>query len=225
MFINEQFAGLKVPNDIPSLPVFTLEELQSEINKTREINKRPTIDLSGKICLNYNSQFFRPNEINIQTVALDFNYEPDFNWTDVNDELDPWRKTCRLKANFQRFVGLGIDSIRSEDFIHKLHICEAYTFFEDSFKMLQDDGALTIKYLNLIALFKDTIKHEKDIKKLEHLEKEIFTPTDPSGLYYNKTLLTFERVEFYLKRSGFKTVQKDIQNSDEFNVQIVAYKQ
>jgi hypothetical protein len=225
MNINEQFAGLKVPEDITALPVFTLEELQSEINKTREINKRPEIDLSGKICLNYNSQFFRANEINIQTVALDFNYEADFNWTDVNDELDPWRKTCRLKANFQRFVGLGIDSIRSEDFIHKLHICESYTFFEDSFKMLQDDGVLTIKYLDLIALFEDTIKQEKNIKALEKLEKKIFTPTDPSGLYYNKTLLTFERLEFYLKRSGFKTVQKDIQNSDEFNVQIVAYKQ
>jgi len=222
--MNEQFSGLKVPEDITPLPVFALKELETEINRVREINNRPLIDLSGKICINYNSSFFRQNEINIHTVSLDFNYEPDFNWSDVNDEIDPWRKTCKLKANFQRFIGLGIDSIRSEDFIHKLHICEIYTFIEDSFKMLQDDGVFTIKYLDLISLFKNTINSEKNTKELEHLEKQIFTASDPSGLYYNKTLLTFERLEYYLKRAGFVTVQKDIQNSNDHNVQLVVYK-
>ena len=125
---------------------------------------------------------------------------------------------------FQRFSEIGIDQIRSENFIHKIHICECLTFFEDSFKMLNDDGKLILKYMDLIAYFKEAYDNSSSIKALEKLEKKIFVQSDPSGLYYNKTLITQNRIEYYLTKVGFKTIQKDEENSDKFNTCLICYK-
>lgn len=221
----EQFSGLDVPSDIKPLPPFkNKDDLQIQINTLRSANKRPPIDLSGKLKINYNCPFFRQDEINIQTIDLDFNYEPDFNYMDTNDEIDPWRKTCRLKAQFQRFIGLGVDQIRSEGLIQKMHICENLTFFEDSFKMLKDDGVFIVKYMDLIAYFQHILTVKSSIKELEKLEKTIFSPSDPTGQYYNKTLLTLDRIKYYLNKVGFVTVNKDEENSDQFHTQLTCLK-
>jgi hypothetical protein len=220
----QQFGNLTWPEDIEHKTPFTRIELQEVINNKRKLNQQPLIDLSGKININYNSFAFRKDEINIHTTDYFFDYQPDFDWINIGDEIDHWRRTCRLKVEYQRFIDLGIDQIRSDGTIQRLHVCEGLTFFEDSFKNLVPDGRLILRYFDLSKAMDIVTKEKSSIKRLEVLEKKIFTESDPTGLYYNKTIWTFDRISWYLRKVNFKTIQLDIENCDEFHTALIAMK-
>lgn len=220
----QQFSHLTWPQDIEHKETYTRQELQDLINEKRKFNNQPLITLNGKIKLNYNSFFFRADEVNIHTTDYFYDYSPDFDWINIGDEIDHWRRTCRLKVEYQRFQTLGIDSIRTDGTMQRVHVCEGLTFFEDSYKNLVNGGELVIKYFDILKAFQKTIEYKDSIKSLEKLEKEIFTQSDPTGLYYNKTIWTFDRIKWYLNKVGFSTVQLDKENSDELNTTVVAIK-
>lgn len=220
----QQFAALTWPTDIIPLEPWNRQELQETINKKRRMNNLQELNLSGKIKINYNSFFFRPDEINIHTTDFFFDYSPDFDWINIGDEIDPWRRTCRLKIEYQRFQQLGIDSIRTDGTLQRVHVCEGLTLFEDSYKNLIDKGEFKVKFLDLSKMFEIAVRDKASIKRLEVLEKEIFTQSDPTGAYYNKTIWTFDRIKWYLEKVGFTLVQLDAENSDEMNTAVIAIK-
>jgi len=214
----EQFKELEVPEDIdPSVEHFTKESLENEIHK--EVNP-------DFIVLNFNSKHYRPTEINIHTVDLFYNYKPDFDWTFLTEEIDPWRRTCLFKTNFMKFEKLGANIIRSDGFLHKAHICENLTFFEDSYKILKDDGILSIKIIDMVSCAENLIRASEinNIKKIQNLEKIIFSISDPTGIYYNRTILTLKRLEYYLTKVGFKEIEKDEKYSDKYHMTVNAKK-
>ena len=221
----EQFSDMDVPKDIQELKTYTRDDLEEEINKKRMANNLKKINLSGQVCINYNSRNFRPDEINIWTVDLFYSYTPDFDWTHIAGEVDPWRRTCKLKMNYKRFSDIGINIIRTDEFIQKIYVCEGYTFFEDSFKLLKKDGVLILKYIDLMKISEAMIKEKEYIKSVEKFERLLFSSSDPTGLYYNRTVWTYNRLQWYLGRSGFNHVEIDYDNSDEFNTTIIAKKE
>ena len=61
-------------------------------------------------------------------------------------------------------------------------------------------------------------------KKIYNIEKKIFTSTDITGLFYNKTIWTFERLERCLTKAGFNNIKEDTRNRNKYNISLIAIK-
>jgi hypothetical protein len=194
-----QFKDMKIPSDIKPLSEFkSIQDIKSEIQRQ--------IILEKTIAISLNTQQFRSNEIHIHTADIGATYEPDFDFTDLN-EFDAWRKTCKLKYNLQRFK--NVDYVRCDGFFHKMQVCESLTLFEEVHRMLKNNGSFLISVFDIFECIKKTSKIQSfDLIELYNSEKKLFSGTDSTGIYYNRTIWTFDRLKFYLIKANFKTVEK-----------------
>jgi len=209
----EQFKNMKIPADIKPLEPFTRESL------TKELKRK--IDIKRTLVISLNTGTFRPNEVHIHTADIGSTYEPDFDFSDLN-EFDAWRKTCRLKFNLQRFE--NVDAVRCEGFLHKMQICESLTLFEEVHRMLKKESWFLISVYDLFKLIKEiSIFSPIDMNKLYHYEKLLFSAGDSTGVYYNRTFWTFERLEYYLKMAKFSSVEK-VDNDNKYTLSVKATK-
>ncbi len=195
--IYNQFKDMQIPLDIKLLPKLTKEDIVKSIKRKLDISKTFTISL--------NCKQFRANELQIHTADIGVNYIPDFDFSNL-DEIDAWRKTCKLKNSLQQFE--NVDLVRCENWLHKVYICEALTLFEEAHKMLKPGGKILIEVLNLFSLMKELIGLKIDSLNLYKYEKTIFSQTDSTGIYYNRTIWTFDRFKEYLMAAKFSNIQQ-----------------
>jgi len=208
-----QFEGMDVPKDIPLLPKISKEDI------TRIIDRK--IDIHKTFIMNFNTNPQRLSEVNIHTADIGANYVADFDFSDLS-EIDAWRKTCRLKSNLQQFE--DVDFIRCEGFLHKVHMCEVLTFFEEWHRMLKVGGEIKLVIPNILKLMRTiTSTNVNKFITFEKLEKQIFSPGDSTGIYYNRTIWTFERLKAYIDLASFSEVENLSEQNDD-NIIIKAVK-
>lgn len=211
--IYDQFKGMTVPADIKPLLQLSREEIEKQIKRD--------IQLVGKLfVVSLNTKQFRKNEVHIHTADIGATYEPDFDFSDL-DEFDAWRKTCKLKYRLQQFS--GADAVRCEGFLHKMQICESLTLFEEIHRMLKDNGQFLIEVLDLYRLIKKLGESNSNIKKLQDYESLIFSAGDSTGIYYNRTIWTFDRLNMYLQMAKFSKV-KEVEKENSLNLCLMATK-
>lgn len=210
----KQFEGMKIPIDIKPLPILSRQEITEKIKRK--------IDISRTFVISLNTNQFRPNEVHVHTADIGSNYEPDFDFLDL-DEADQWRKTCKLKYNLQQFS--DVDLVRCEGFFHKMQICESLTLFEEVNRMLKDEGKFLIVIFDLFKCMKSLIEQYERLKNVQLLsdnEKLIFSAGDSTGIYYNRTIWTLERLKIYLQMANFSKVE-NLSTNDNF-LRLVATK-
>jgi len=192
-----QFLGMHIPPDIKPLPELTRESINTLIQRT-------SFNAVKELRISINSLQFRPNELQLHTFDLGANYTPDFDLSD-QDEFDAWRKTCKLKFALQQFK--NVDLVRCEHFLHKFQVCEALTLFEEIHRMLKLDCQLIIQVPDFFSTIKACSKIlPSNLTKLSYFEQRLFSSSDSSGLFFNRTIWTFERLKTYLERSNFSKV-------------------
>jgi SAM-dependent methyltransferase len=208
-----QFQKMNIPNDIQPIPVF-------KNRKEIECLLKRKVDISKTLAISLNTNQFRQNEIHIHTADIGSTYIPDFDFSDLG-EFDAWRKTCRLKFNLQRFS--EVDYVRCDNFLHKMQVCESLTLFEEVHRMLKPSGCFLITVDNLFCIIEKISKtNPSDLMKLYDYEKLLFSGTDSTGLYYNRTIWTFERLRHYLKKANFFSVEN--KSSSDGALKVVAVK-
>lgn len=206
----KQFEGMKIPHDIKPLPKLTKDDLYIEVNKVRKEHNLPPVDKFKSVFISLNTKEFRPTEIHIHTADIGSTYYPDFDFSDL-DEFDAWRKTCKLKFNLQRFT--DVDFVRCDYFLHKAQICEALTLFEEIHRMLRNEenhkGEFHFRVFNMYKYIQLMAKiPPNDFTNLYKSEKALFSYSDSTGVYFNRTIWTFERLHQYLKMANFSEVKK-----------------
>lgn len=186
------------PKGLTPKPKFTLEQLKEKLQ--RDINLKTII-------VSLNCHHFRSNEIHINTADIGCTYIPDFDFTDY-DELDPWKRIWKLKYNMQQFDDIKMDFIRCEDFLHKMQVCEALTLFEEVHRMLRDGGTFQIKVVELLKVAKEIIDHpNQNSAYLYDAEKLLFSGSDSTGQFYNRTIWTQNRFKVYLGMAHFTDLE------------------
>jgi len=208
----EQFKNLKIPSDIKPLEVFDRASLQKELKRS--------VNISKTLVLSINTSTFRPNEVHVHTADIGSTYEPDFDFSDL-DEIDAWRKTCRLKYSLQRFQ--DVNAVRCENFLHKMQICESLTLFEEIHRMLRSGGFFIITVLDILKLINRISKDSNDLTNLYYYEKLLFSAGDSTGVYFNRTIWTFDRFNYYLKKAKFAKVELT-ENKDSDLLSLLATK-
>ena len=210
----KQFEGMSIPSDIKPSPVLNKKEIEKHVKRG--------IQLVGKnLVISLNTIQFRANEVHIHTADIGAHYHPDYDFTDL-EEFDAWRKTCKLKFWLQQFE--NVDLVRCEGFFHRMQICETLTLFEEVNRMLKDeDGKFLIEVLDLYKLIQELGTNQPTIKRLQNYESLIFSAGDSTGLYYNRTIWTFERLKMYLEMAKFSKIEK-IEKENSNNISIMAYK-
>jgi len=200
----KQFQGMEIPEGIEELPKLTREQIVNKMERK--------IDISKKLFLSVNTQHQRPAEISIHTADIGANYKPDFDFSDLY-EYDAWRKTCKLKFNMRQFH--DVDFVRCEGFLHKAQICESLTLLEEFNRMLKVQGEIQIVVLDLVKLIKKIAKCDLTYSTLQKFEKQLFSAGDSTGIYFNRTLWTFQRLEGYLKLANFAEITNVSKEEDE----------
>lgn len=214
--LDNQFAGMTPPKDIKPLPKLTREEIQKIIKRD--------IDISKTIIISLNTKTFRKNEVNIHTADIGSSYEPDFDFSDLG-EIDAWRKTCRLITNFERFDECNVDAIRCEGFFHKMQVCESLTLFEQVYNILKDGGLFIISVLDLKGIAERISQlSNTDSMGLYNHERILFSGTDSTGVYFNRTIWTFDRLKTYLEMAKFRDIAINENDIGEFKIAVVAKK-
>lgn len=200
----KQFQGMDIPEGIEVLPVLTRDQIVSKMERK--------IDISKKFILSVNTQQQRPAEISIHTADIGANYKPDFDFSDLY-EYDAWKKTCKLKFNMRQFV--DVDFVRCEGFLHKAQICESLTLLEEFNRMLKVGGEIQIVVYDLVKLIKKIAISDMSYSTLQNLEKKLFSAGDSTGIYFNRTIWTFERLTGYLTLANFAEIVNVSKEGDE----------
>jgi len=219
--IYKQFEGLVVPPDVKPQPKFTRKSLEEEVNSRRKDIK---VSFKHHLVISLNCRNFRHSEVHINTCDVGTLYTPDFDFSDL-DEFDIWKKTCRLKYNLQRFDELEVDLVRCDDFLHRMQVCECLTLFEEVHRMLKKGGHFLITVLDIFKLVKFISQiNPTDFQKLYHYERKLYSNTDSTGLYYNRTIWTYQRLETYLRMANFKNIEINNKEKDPYKLSIKAWK-
>lgn len=218
MIDHGQFRDMKMPTDIPLQTVFERKEVEEIVNDNRRRKNLPKLPEKSFYVINYNSQPFRPNEINVITTDI-IDYESDFDFS-FKEESDAWRRACKIKVQMQRFQ--NVDVVRMDRFIQRLNVCEALTLFEDTYQILKEGGTLEISYPDLKKW--TTLLQTASIVKLEKYEQIIFANSDSTGLYYNQSLWNEQRIKYYLNFAKFKDIKENEKYSDNIFTSVSATK-
>jgi predicted SAM-dependent methyltransferase len=86
----------------------------------------------------------------------------------INVDMD---RSCKLDviADLRQnlpFKSQSIDYIHSEDFVDQLELDRAYHFFEESYRILKEDGTMRVLTPNVYEFAKRYIKRDKGLLKL-----------------------------------------------------------
>ena len=217
-----QFRGLKIPGDIKPKPKFTRETLNYEVNSKRKITQKVHI-VDSNLIISLNCALFRSKEIHINTCDIGATYNPDFDFAEYN-EIDAWRKTCKMKSNMHMFDELEVDVVRCDDFFQKMQVCESLTLFEEVHRVLKSGGQFLISVPDLVKIAEYMVEKKNDLHTMYHYEKKLFSASDSTGLYYNRTIWTFDRFRTYLSMANFKDIQLNPKNDDTYKLSLIAWK-
>jgi len=180
------------------------------INERRDRRDIPQMRFKP-LKLNINGRRFRSEEINIAVSQLymdDVSYDIDWSYPEI---FDPFKRSKKHMELFNEDFGLGrANQVRFDHFLERTHICDGLKWLNRAYQLLDLGGVLTISVLDFYDLFARLIKTKtitsganKFKPSIEKYERLIFVDTDPSGMYYNRTIWTPERFDFYLKESFF----------------------
>ena len=215
----EQFKNLRVPTDIKPHQPFDLVTLKRALSEER----KKQLPLDRYVFMSLNCRQFRPNELQVHTADIGTLIKPDFDFRDL-EEMDPWRKTCKLKYNIQQFQEMKVDVVRCEGFFQKCLVCEALTIFQEVYGILKDDGQFIVTIPNFFKIFKELATiNRRDFRAMLKCENIIFSPSDSTGLYYNRTIWSLDRLETYLEMAGFKTIKPNLDASED-EISVIAKK-
>jgi len=202
------------------------------INEKRKRRNQPDIR-TNPLLVNINGRRFRPDEINIKVCGLYENVESDLDWS-FPEIWDPWKRAKKHMELFSESFGEGrIHQIRFDHFCEYTHICEVYKWLNRSYQLLKVGGVVIMTFVDFIYLFDKVVQNERSeidvnerVKLHEDIEKQIFTTSDSSGMYFHRTILTPERVKFYLNISFFYdiTVTKsyhEVLESDIYEIRAI----
>lgn len=188
-------------------------DIISEINEQRQSDNKPLLS-KGVRSLNINGRRFRDNEINIKICNVYETVSCDLNWV-FQEIKDPWKRAKKHMELFNTIFGeKSIDQVRFDHFFNYTHICDVYKWLNRAYQLLRIDGKFIATFVDLLALFsqaveadQDTISFDDQVEKLQRIERQVFTTSDSTGMYYHRTILTERRIKEYMKRSFFNNVE------------------
>jgi len=102
----------------------------------------------------------------------------------------------------------GVDEIYCNNFFHRVLVCESLEFFDIFYKMLEVGGELRLTVPNYYAYAQKILDTPPDkFRKINFIEMDMFSPSDSTGEFFNKTIWTFERLHRSLVgKAGFSKV-------------------
>ena len=181
-----------------------------QINEKRLKNNQLKISLE-KLYININGRRFRNDEINIKICNIYEMIGYDLDWRCLEIK-DPWRRAKKHMVLLNETFGeKSIDRIRFDHVFTYMHICEIYKWLNRSYQFLKVGGELIATFIDFNYLFKQSVSTEdmffnQHVETLQTIEKQIFTTSDSTGLYYHQTILTPRRLQEYMKKSFFDNI-------------------
>jgi len=176
----------------------TDHDVLEAVNVKRKLKGQPTIRLAkgafkkGLVPLNYNSTVWREDCLNIghlQDLELDVE--------------------CPLPGSQ---MGLpipdgSVSKLYCWHYLHKVHAdCELTHTFQAFYRALSKRGKLYIAVPDMMYFAEQAVKAQRDEVAALRWEHSLFSYADRSGLFFNQSLITPERIEYRAKYAGFKTV-------------------
>lgn len=184
-----------------------------KINEKRTRLNQPDIKLNP-LLVNINGRRFRNDEINIKLCNLYEKVDSDLDWS-YPEIWDPWKRAKKHMELFGETFGEGrISQLRFDHFFEYTHICDVYKWLNRAYQLLKVGGVLIATYVDFIYLFDKIVSSEKSettpsekITILQEVEKQLFTTSDSSGMYFHRTVISPDRMKFYLNLSFFYDIE------------------
>lgn len=185
-----------------------------KINEQRKRRNQPDIRINP-LLVNINGRRFRTEEINVKVCNLYENVEADLDWS-FPEIWDPWKRAKKHMELFADSFGEGrVSQLRFDHFFEYTHICDVFKWMNRSYQLLKLGGVLLVTFKDFIYLFDKAVTTEKSmalssnerITLHQDIEKQIFTTSDSSGMYFHRTILTPDRMRFYMNLSFFYDIE------------------
>ena len=156
-------------------------------------------------------------------VHLGCGYHKLENWinVDLNRSCNP-DLVADLTKPFP-FKSNSIDYIHSEDFLDQIELVDAYVFFQESHRILKDDGAMRTLTPNLYKFAKRYLESDKGLIKLWNTEVGIPLRVGTHGEVFNlgmrllghRFLYDEQTLTRVLMECGFRPRKVKYQSSDD----------
>jgi len=184
-----------------------------KINEKRKRKNQPNVRLNP-LLVNINGRRFRNDEINIKICDIYDMVDCDLDWT-FPEIFDPWKRAKKHMELFSNTFGEGhLHQLRFDHFFEYTHVCDVYKWMNRAYQLLRPGGVFIATFVDFVHLFDKIVSAENSdmdsnerITLLQDVEKQIFTTSDSSGMYFHRTILTPERVKFYMNLSFFYDIE------------------
>ena len=164
----------------------------------------------------------KKNEVSVYTIDVGTAYKPDYNFSFLR-EKDFLKREEKQRLNLLKLK--NVSCIRCDDFVQKLVPCEAINLFKIFYEVLEVNCRVIISVPDYYAYSKKLLEIKNyHYKKIYSIEKKIFTISDPTGIYYNKTIWTHKRLERCLNKANFNNVKFNYKEKRKYKLSIIATK-
>jgi len=177
----------------------TEDDVIEAINVKRRLRGQPTLRIAkgafkkGLVPLNYNSTVWREDCLNIGHLQdLDL---------DVEIALPNSQMQIPLPDN-------SVKNLYCTHYLHKVHAdCELTHTFQSLFRVLSKKGTLHIEVPDMMYFAEMAVNAQFSEVEALRWEHFMFSYPDRSGLFFNQSLITPDRIQHRATYAGFKTVE------------------
>ena len=194
--------------------------IKKEINKKRNRGQKL---ISSDLIISLNNSEFDSKSVNIHTADIGASYEPDMDFS-FPDEFHPVKRKELIEKSL---CGLqGVSEVYCNNFFQKVLVCESIDFFSVINEILNDGGRFRITVPDYYAYSDKLLKTKfNQFKSINLIEKAMFSASDSTGLFFNRTIWTFERLSRCLvQKAGFKKIARAPGGRKKYEIAIVAIK-
>jgi len=188
------------------------------VNETR-INQNRIILDENNLAINI-GRTYREHELNLKLSEVYPNVEYDIDFS-FHEESDPWNRATLHREAFEPFKN-KINLVRFDHWLDQTHVCDCLKWMNRAYQLLRLDGTILIHVIDFMDLFQVMI-NAKD-RDIEALERMIFTESDATGMYYNRTVWTDKRLRAYLSQSFFSNIEITREYSEFFRCKVITVK-